>query len=198
MALTATTLAAACTAADQAIRVTSATGATVGGLVRVDAELMKVVSITGTTIGVIRRGQGGGAVVAHNILARTWFGLSSDMAALPTYEVTPIPLLDFDMVNIGANGAIPVPTRHTWYRINKGSALASSAFANPAVDQDGLTVVFTGITDFAHVVTTVTVNDGTTGAHTTLTSPAFAGGSLALRASAGTWQVLFNNLWVIT
>jgi hypothetical protein len=119
------------------------------------------------------------------------------VAALPTYSDIPVPT-SFDIVNIGANGVIAVPTRDTWYRINKGSALASSTFANPAADQDGLTVTFTGITDFAHVITTVTVNDGTTGAHTTLTSAAFAGSSLTLRATNGTWQVVANNLWVIT
>src|SRR5688572_6104810 len=183
MALTATTLAAACTAAAQTISVTSATGATVGGFVRVDNEFMKVVSISGTTIGVVRRGQQGGVVTDHKILARVVFGLTGDMRDLPTYELVPLPLVDFDKVNIGANGVIAVPTRHTWYTINKGSALASSTFANPAADQDGLTVTFTGITDFAHVITTVAVHDGTTGAHTTLTSAAFAGSSLTLRAS---------------
>lgn len=197
MALTATTLAVACTAADQAITVTSATGATVGGIVKVDTEWMKVLSISGTRIGVQRLGFYGSYVVDHKILARTTFMLASDAAALGPYSDIPVPLA-FDIVNIGANGVIAVPVRDTWYRINKGSALASSTFANPAADQDGLTVTFTGITDFAHVVTTVTVNDGTTGAHTTLTSAAFAGSSLTLRATNGTWQVISNNLWVIT
>jgi hypothetical protein len=197
MALTATTLAAACTASDQALRVTSATGATVGGFVRVDNEWMEVLSINGTFLGVQRLGLNGSAVTDHKILARVTFGLSTDVAALPTYSDIPVPT-SFDIVNIGANGVIAVPTRDTWYRINKGSALASSTFANPAADQDGLTVTFTGITDFAHVITTVTVNDGTTGAHTTLTSAAFAGSSLTLRATNGTWQVVANNLWVIT
>jgi hypothetical protein len=198
MAITATTAAVAVGVNDQTVKVTSATGATVGGLLRVDAEYMDVLTINGTTIGVSRRGQYGGVVAAHNILARAIFCLATDLVALGPYTDVPVPVLSFDMVNIGANGAIPVPVRDTWYRINKGSALASSTFANPGADQDGLTVTFTGITDFAHVVTTVTVNDGTTGAHTTLTSAAFAGSSLTLRASAGTWQVVANNLWVIT
>jgi hypothetical protein len=197
MALTATTLAAACTANDQAISVTSATGATVGGFVKVDAEWMTVTAISGTRISVIRRGEYGSYVTDHKILARTTFGLTTDVAALGPYSDIPVPLA-FDVVNVGANGVIAVPVRDTWYRINKGSALASSTFANPAADQDGLTVTFTGITDFAHVVTTVAVHDGTTGLHTTLTSAAFAGSSLTLRASAGTWQVIANNLWVIS
>jgi hypothetical protein len=197
MALTATTLAVACTASDQAINVTSATGATVGGFVKVDAEWMKVLSISGTYIGVQRIGAYGSFVTDHKILARTTFGLTTDVAALGAYADIPVPLA-FNIVNVGANGVIAVPTRDTWFRINKGSALASSTFANPGADQDGLTVTFTGITDFAHVVTTVAVHDGTTGAHTTLTSAAFAGSSLTLRASAATWQVIANNLWVIT
>ena len=59
-------------------------------------------------------------------------------------------------------------------------------------------MTFIGGTDFAHVVTTVAVHDGTTGAHTTLTSAAFIGSSITLVAFNSKWMVKSNNLFVIT
>lgn len=195
---TPTSLAVACGASDQTIKVTSATGATVGGFVKVDVEYMDILAISGTVLSVRRAGQLGGKVVEHKILASVVYGLYSDLADPPTYEATPIPYMDFDVVTIGANGAIAVPTRNTQYFITKGSALASSTFADPSASQNGLIVRFTGVTDFAHVITTVSVHDGTTGDHTTCTSPAFSGGTLTLIAYNTEWFVLANNLWVIT
>lgn len=195
---TPTSLAVACAAGDQSIKVTSATGATVGGFAKVEEEFMRILAINGTTLSVARRGEFGGKVSAHTILASVVYGLDSDLLDTPAYEVTPLPFTEFDMVNIGANGAIAVPTRPTHYFISKGSALASSTFADPSAAQNGLVVKFTGVTDFAHVITTVSVHDGTTGDHTTLTSPAFSGGTLTLIAYNTEWFVVANNLWVIT
>lgn len=198
MALTVTSLAVAQGVNDQTFKATSATGATVGGFAKIGEEFERILAINGTTITVARRGEFGGKVMAHTILESVVFGLDSDTLDLPTYEVAPLPFTEFDMVNIGANGAIAVPTRPTHYFISKGSALASSTFADPSAAQNGLRVRFTGVTDFAHVITTVNAHDGTTGAHTTLTSPAFAGGTLSLVAYNAKWYVEANNLWVIT
>jgi hypothetical protein len=198
MALTVTSLAVAQSATELSFKATSATGATVGGFAKIGEEFERILAINGTTISVARRGEFGGRVTAHTILESVVFGLDSDTLDLPAYEVAPLPFTEFDMVNIGANGAIAVPTRPTHYFISKGSALASSTFADPSAAQNGLVVKFTGVTDFAHVVTTVSVHDGTTGDHTTLTSPAFSGGTLTLIAYNTEWFVVANNLWVIT
>lgn len=198
MALTSTTLAVAMTATDQAFSATSATGATVGGFARIENEWTKITEINGVRISVIRGGFNGSAVVAHNILAPVVFGLTTDAASLGVYETLPVPGIEFDVVNIGANGTIPVPKRPTRYFINKATALASSPLANPAADQNGLIVSFTNTTDAAHVVTVTNGHDGTTGTHTTLTSPALAGGTLTLVGQNAKWYVLANNLWVIT
>lgn len=198
MALTATSVATAMAANSLTLNATSATGATVGGFARVDGEFMLISAINGTQISVFQRGYNGSTAVAHNVLAPVVFGLLSDLSTLGVAETLPVNFLLEDYVGIGANGAIPVPNRNTTYIIMKGSALASSTFADPSTSQDGLEVTFIGGTDFAHVITTVSVHDGTTGAHTTLTSPAFIGGSLTLKASKGKWMVKSNNLWVIT
>jgi hypothetical protein len=198
MALTVTSLAAACGISDQVVTVTSATGATAGGFVKVDAEYMRILSISGTQPRVARQGEFGGAVAAHTVLASVVFGLNADLADLGTYALVPVPFTKEDQVNVGANGVIAVPTRDTIFYITKGSALASSTFANPSASQNGLTVTFAGVTDFAHVVTTVAVQDGTSGAHTTCTSAAFAGSTLTLVAYNAKWMVRSNNLWVIT
>jgi len=84
--------------------------------------------------------------------------------------------------------------------LTKGSA-AAVTLALPGAANIGRKIIITGGSDFAHVVTAAStgVHDGTTGGHGTLTSPAFQGGTLTLRAvTAAKWNVEANNLWVIT
>lgn len=98
-----------------------------------------------------------------------------------------------------ADGAIPID-RDGIHLLTKGSA-AAMTLALPGAANIGRRIVITGGSDFAHVVTAAStgVHDGTTGGHGTLTSPAFQGGTLTLRAiSASKWNVESNNLWVIT
>lgn len=103
------------------------------------------------------------------------------------------------ITTIAGDAAIPVGVNGT-YRLTKGSA-AAITLAVPGAANIGRKIVITGGSDFAHVVTaaSTSVHDGTTGGHGTLTSPAFEGGSLTLRAvTAAKWAVEANNLWVIT
>jgi hypothetical protein len=197
MAITTTSLAAAISANAQAFKATSATGATVGGVAKIDNEYTVITAISGSYISVRRTGDQGGAVVAHGILAPVQFGLWSDFPTAGNTDPVPEPAYE-DFLSIGANGVIAVPTRNTTYVIMKGSALASSTLADPGAGQNGLEVTFIGGTDFAHVITTVNAFDGTTGAHTTLTSAAFKGSSITLVAYNAGWYVKSNNLWVIT
>lgn len=104
-----------------------------------------------------------------------------------------------EVVVIPGDGAIPVD-RDGIYLLTKGSA-AAITLAVPGAANVGRKIVITGGSDFAHVVTaaSTSVHDGTTGGHGTLTSPAFQGGTLTLRAvTAAKWNVEANNLWVIT
>lgn len=197
MAITTTTTAAAVSATAQSFKATSASGATVGGVAKIDNEYTVITGISGTQINVRRTGDQGGAVVAHGILAPVQFGLWEDFPTAGNTDPVPEPAYE-DNLSIGANGVIPVPTRNTVYYLTKGSALSATTFANPGAGQNGLTVTFVGVTDYAHVITTTAVHDGTTGAHTTCTSAAFAGSTLTLVAFNSKWMVRDNNLWVIT
>lgn len=198
MAITNTSLAAAFTATDLVLKATAATGATVGGFAKVDGEYMLITAISGLNISVGQRGSLGTAVVAHKVLAPLTFGLLSDLPDLPATALVPPVITARDIVAIGADGVIAVPTRDTLFVIQKGAALASSTFANPSAAQNGIAVTFTSGTDFAHVVTAVAVRDGTTGLHTTLTFAAFVGASVTLVAVNGQWYVTAVNAVVIT
>lgn len=199
MALTRTTLAVAATKDTTLFSVTSSTGATVGGFMRVNDEYMMIEAIPLTNFVRVRsRGDRGGTAIAHDILAPVTFGLGSDMAALGSKQDIPVPGSSVDIKSVGQNGVIPVPTKDTIFILNKAAALASTTFADPGADQDGLVVKFLTATDYAHVITTVSCHDGTTGAHTTNTSAAYIGASLTLIAVGGKWLVLANNNFTIT
>jgi len=192
MALTNTSLAAALSADQLVLTATAATGATVGGFAKVDGEYMTITAISGTSISVGQRGSQGTAVVAHKVLAPLTFGLFSDLGAYGATEIVPPVITSKDIVTIGADGVIDVPVRDTIFVIQKGAALASSTLGNPSAAQNGMIVILTSGSDFAHVVTTVAVRDGTTGVHTTNTFLAFAGASLTLLAMNGQWYTLAN------
>ena len=200
MALTNTTLAIDATIDTLTFNVTSSTGATVGGFMRIDAEWMMIVEIPIVNfIRVRSRGDRGGFTAPHNALAIVTFGLPSDMVNIAPREEIPIPRKRDNLRHIGANTTlIPCPIQDTTFIINKASALASTTLANPGKDQNGLQITFRGVTDFAHVITVTTCTDGTTGNSTTLTSPAFSGGGITLEAHNGTWLVVQNTLWVVT
>jgi hypothetical protein len=198
MALTNTSLAAAFTANQLVLKATAATGATVGGFAKVDGEYMTITAISGTNISVSQRGSQGTAVVEHKILAPLTFGLLSDLTDYGATGVVQPVITEKDIVTIGADGVIAVPVRDTLFIIQKGAALASSTFANPSAAQTGVEVTFTSGTDFAHVITTVSVRDGTTGLSTVITFPAFVGASVTFVAVNGQWYVKSNNLVVIT
>lgn len=198
MALTATSIAAALGANDLVLKATAATGATVGGIAKVDNEYMQITDIAGTSISV-RRGLNGSAQVVHNILAPLVFGLWSDLAALGVTEIVPTPTMKFDVVTIGADTAtLTAPVRDTLYIVTKATALATTTLPDPKATSDGLSVVFTSATAAAHVVTLVNGNDGTTGNHTTLTFAAFAGAGCGLVAVKGKWNVVSNIAVTIT
>lgn len=200
MALTQTTLLVAGSATTLRFRVTSATGAVVGGFMKVDFELMVIVAINGLDIDVRSRGDRGGVAQAHDILAPVVFGLWSDQPNLPAGENVYPPYEDMDSVNVGQNGTLVPPLRNTTYVLNKGSALSATTLGAPTKAQDGILITLFCASAFAHVVTaTGLIDDGVTGgAKTTLTFGAFVGASITLQAYNGHWIVIAKNVCVIT
>lgn len=103
-----------------------------------------------------------------------------------------------EIIPLAVDGALPID-RDRVYQITKGSAAAISVAA-PGDKNIGRRILVMGGTDFAHVITFTggTLRDGTTGASTTSTFPAFQGASIEFIAVSATgWQVIANNLTTI-
>lgn len=208
MAITSTTTSAAFSATDQFVTLTSATGLTNAMWIKVDGEYMGVrrdygtAPYTSTQVPVVRRGDLGTAVVAHNTLAPASFGLYTELAAYSPTQLTPTnePALATDIVTVSTNSTLAAPTRDTLYVLDKASALSATTLGAPGKDQDGLAITLTSTTNAAHVITaTSLINDGATGApHTTLTFAAFKGAGIRLRALQGLWQVESNNIVTVS
>src|SRR5690242_17261979 len=113
MALVATTLNGAITSTAKTLKLTSATGATVGMFIQVDSEFCLVQDISNTPTLQVARGQLGTVAAAHNTLAQVAFGVASDFqqsTAPPAQIFTGV----FPTVEYGAAGAIAVPVINTY------------------------------------------------------------------------------------
>lgn len=189
MALTATTAAAAVSINDQSFNATSASGATVGGVARIDNEFTVITAINGTLIS-IRRGLDGSKQVAHNLLAPVTFGLTSDFPAPGPARLTQVDPAD-DAQSYGATGAID-PTLFTAQRttvvLTKATA-AAMTIVGPSKAQDGIEVTILSATAAAHTVTYTAGFYADTTSSDVATFAAKAGASMTIVARAGTWGV---------
>lgn len=151
MAITRTSLAAASTAIDNSFTVTSATGATVKGFILVDNELSWITAIVGAVIFVRHRGAQGGRAIAHAINAPVTFGVASDLP--DAYRGAQGSVNDLETLSVGADGAIPLPTKmRARCILTKGSAGAFT-LADPTNLPDGVEYDIQSATAFAHTVT---------------------------------------------
>jgi len=157
---------------------------------------MVIIEIVGTLIKVRSRGDIGGLAKAHLVSAPVTFGLATEESQIPERERIH-PQKDENLVVQIADGVIAVPTKNTTVMLTKGSA-AAMTLANPSALDDGVEITIIGATDFAHVVTSSIFNGVTGGAKTTLTSPAFAGSAIILKAYAGRWYLKTPGIWVVT
>jgi len=180
MALTSTTLDGAISANATYIRLTSGTGAAVGSFIKVDSEYMRILDITNSPTLWVQRGQLGSAAVAHSTLAAAVIGVASDFPTVPAPRV----------YTYGADSAIAVAPGY--HQLCKGSAGAYT-LANPSTAQDGDILVIPSLTSYAHVITGVSIWDGTATVNTTLTYAAVQGASCTLGASRGVWEVISLN-----
>lgn len=200
MAVTRTSLAAACTASDTQLSITSTSSGfpTVGAysspqyLLQVDAEYMLLVTVPASGYAkVAQRGYNGSKAVAHDILAPVTVGTPSDFISIPQGEVVNRPPDEWVMLNIGQDGALAVPTKNTRVLITKATACLFTLGA-PAKDQDGLMLQITSAVSAAHVLTaTALLDNGLSGSPwTTATWGALSvGGTITLMAMNGVWAV---------
>ena len=186
MSLTRTTLAADVAAKDQQITVAAVTGATVGGIVKIDNEFAIVKGITSPVIDLAFRGKFGTQAAAHVAGAGVVFGLVTDMLDtgkdVPQQNHTPA------VVSMNDDGAIAVPTRNTKVHVTKGSA-AALTLAAPSTLADNIELEVVSDTAYAHTITYTAGVYGDTTSSDVLTFAAKAGASCTLIASGGRWGV---------
>ncbi len=188
MAITlSTTLAAACTAADRTIVLTSGTSAAVGMVVKMEQEFSTVASIAsdGVTITLGVRGAQGSAAQPHRILSPVELSLASDFSGAPIGSPIPIPYSTTELATYGAAGAILVPNEDGRIFINKATA-AAMTLRLPLTDEDGKTLTIQAGTAAAHTVTvpTATGFKNTTG---TATFGGAIGDAMVIAAYKGQW-----------
>jgi len=174
MALTATTLAAALTAAEKRAKLTAVTNVVAGSsLLKIDDEYCRVDAINGLFVD-LARGLNGSAVVAHGIYAPVIHTvLASDWSP-------PIPAPR--VYSYGASGAITVaPGIHYLTKATAGAY----TLANPPVDQNGMVVSLVSTTAAAHTVTMATAVLGST--ETVYTFVNALGHSKTLVSYKGVW-----------
>jgi|SRR6476660_220390 len=203
MALTATSLASACTRDDLILNVSSATGFAVGNFVRLDSELVgSVLAINGAFITVRGRGSEGTAAVAHPALALVTTGLNSDLTNLPpmpgqlTSFVPPVSPAN-PIVTVSVSGAITPPSTDTTVVIDK-AGVAAMTLAAPSLAVNGVKLTITSITAFAHTVTATGLFQTGTATVNLATFPAFAGSTLIVMAVQGKWVQIGSTLVVMT
>ncbi len=176
------------------------TGATIvnpGYLVRIDKEYMLAIQQpSALAITVIQRGYNGTAAVAHDTLSKVEVSADpidfnqpspGNVVDLPNYIPSMTTLGEdrtFTSAEIAAFGNQPQN-----FAITKGSACLFTLVA-PSKAQDGLTLVITSDTAFAHVLTATTLlADAVSGSpHTTGTFAAFIGATITLQAQNGLWN----------
>lgn len=188
MSLTRTTLAADVAANDEQMTVAAVTGATVGGIYRVDNEYGIVKAINSPVIETSFRGKFGTKAAAHVTGAGVVFGLVTDMPDLAPGNVAAINRFDDDQKSINADGAITVPSRNTVLHITKGSA-AALTLAAPSVLCDNVELEIVSDTAYAHTVTFTAGFYGDTTSSDVATFTAKAGSSMTIVASGGRWGI---------
>ncbi len=200
MALTRTSLAAACTASDTQLAITStASGFPAIGayssptqMMQIDSEKMLIVVVPASGfVRVAQRGYDGSIAIAHDILAPVVTSSDpQDWPAVASGEVVHRPPDVAAEVTLGQDGAIALPTRNTNVLITKASACLFT-LAAPSTAQDGIRLTISSATAQAHVLTATTLlENGLSGSpFTTATWAAFIGGTLSLIAMNGVWNL---------
>lgn len=159
MALSETTISAACAVDAKQIVVASANGFAPGYEVRMNGEIFKVTKgyVVGATIVPVLRGQEGTLATAHAVTSRVVVGTQQDWAqSNPPQTVAPYLIAGRARVitSYGAAGAIDLPPAgaDALALINGTNALAMT-IAVPTKDLDGSIITIAGTGGAAHTLT---------------------------------------------
>lgn len=182
MATTNTTLAIACAAGDDTIRVTSATGFSVGKLVKMENEFARVKSVSGTAIGLSLRGDNGTKAVAHNILSPISVGDAADFPGQ----------MPQGLVNTyGAAGAIAIPADGKDVTVILAAASAAAmTLADPTGPQEGMTMIIIAKAAQAYTVTNTTGFGAGGGSLDVATFGGAVGDNMVITAIGAKWHVV--------
>ncbi len=188
MALTRTTLAAACGLNDTTIRVASATGFAVGNYIRIDNEVLQQTAAADGTIIAVRRGLNGSAQVAHAVTSGVNTGLGTDFPAagvVATAELQMFAARQGELrYSYGASGAL---TPSGGLHVLNGTSVLVMTLAVPSTLIDGDEMIIIGTGGAAHTVTFATAM-GNGGSNLDLATFA-AGGQQVMRLIA------MNGIW---
>lgn len=213
MALTNTTLAAACGASDLLLSITSTSSGfpAVGTysspkqVMRIHGEdmLIEVVPASGF-VKVMQRGYNGSVAVAHQALSVVSTSSDpQDFLRTPDGAVNSRPPYTDELVTLGVNTTFtasgtpatsttqPYPTKNTTYYLNKAGVLAVELIAvgattpAPSAANAGVKMTFVGLTANAHTVTYGPGYNGNTTTSDVATSNGLVGATLELQIGPG-------------
>jgi len=199
MAVTTTTLSAACTAGASTISVVSATSIVAGSLVFVGDEAMQVTKgyVAASLDVPVLRGQSGTESVAHVLGENVTHGSAIDFSSPPRTGHGQMPAVrPVRCTQYTAAGAIELPRQGEDLRVNiVGSSARAMTLASPTKDLDfaRLTITSSGGADGTVAAHTVTVTAGFGGAgagYTALTFDANGANGVQLQAQNGKWIIL--------
>jgi hypothetical protein len=210
MAITATTLSAACGASDLSISVASATGITApnytsgSGIVilQVDMEYMAVLGVSGTVVSV-QRGMYGSPAVSHVANSRVGIGLPSDFPPVVEVVASSQTITEtvgsYNMPAVVLSGsADAIPSTVPGFYVVKTAGVNSMTLAAPTAAQEGNVIDVWSDTTNAHTITATSLLANGTALKTTATFAAFRGAGMRLRACNLVWHVMSNTAVVLT
>lgn len=201
MALQSTTLGVAITAAQTKFQLSSGSNTQlpsvgaprlpVGVPMQIDAEYMYCVEQPVLNTIVVRgRGSDGTNAVAHDILSNVYF--SNQPGDFPNPQAGTLITTDFaeDVpISIGQDSTIVPAGANAVYNINKASACAITLSA-PSLADNGVSLVFTSNTAFAHTITaTGLIQDGSGNTRNTATFAANRGNTVVLVVENGSYNI---------
>lgn len=207
MAFNTPTLSQACGVNDTSVLLSALTGVTVGALIGIDKEVMKVTAVpTAATLPVpVLRGQEGSFNQAHPVGAQAkvgsgpsaatlgdWTGAAPGAPSLAAYPAAPTR----DVQSYSAAGAITLPRiGGDMVAILNGTTILAMTLAQPSTAQDGSRLLILGNGKAAHTVTLPTASGlGNVGATAdVLTFAAAQAQGIELVACGGFWVTVGMN-----